>query len=212
LDPVRRDSQKKYLHDAAFTRELCAKHITLSIYLIAEMNCNTDLTLGALPSHLLEHFFALLKRLMETNQTAAHFERMVLKAVTTKAAMTEIDCVFQTEGKSSDSGAILSDADCSDDPTPFPASFREAEGLFAMLNWSLQSISTNVSSIQKTRGLPRGERKYRDQFCPADMLSPSPAFVLTIIAFPPSLFILIAPAPIASALRFRCWFKTSVVG
>jgi hypothetical protein len=119
-DPVRRDSQTKYPHDAAFTRELCAKYITLSLNHIDEMNRNTNLNLAALRSHLLKHFFALLKRLMETNQTAADFQRMVLKAVTTKAAMTEIGCVFQTEGKSSDSGAILSDADCSDDPTPFP--------------------------------------------------------------------------------------------
>jgi hypothetical protein len=133
-ESTRTGNRKKFPSNAAFSRELCAKDITLALALIGEMKKNTDLNLAALGSHLLEHFFALIKRLMGANQTAVDFERAVLKSVTAKAAMTDLSCSFQTKGKSSDSGAVLSASDTTGDPTSFEEHFQEAEKLFALLD------------------------------------------------------------------------------
>jgi hypothetical protein len=68
-DSTRDGNRTTYRRNAAFSRELCAKYITL----IAELMKNTGLNLVVLGSHLLEHFFALIKRLMGAYQTAADF-------------------------------------------------------------------------------------------------------------------------------------------
>jgi hypothetical protein len=55
---------------------------------------------------LLEHFFALVKRMMDAGQGAPDFERAVFKIV-----MMETKAEFHTTGKASDSGMILSAED-----------------------------------------------------------------------------------------------------
>jgi hypothetical protein len=48
---------KKYDSNAAWSRELAAKYLTLILALIAELKKFGDVNLAALGSHLVEHFF-----------------------------------------------------------------------------------------------------------------------------------------------------------
>jgi hypothetical protein len=125
---------KKYNSNAAWTRELDAKYLTLILALIAELKKFEDVNLAALGSHLVEHFFALIKRLIGVNQTADDFVRCVFKAIVQTAALNDLNLTLASKGKSTDSGAMVMASDKSDDGLPFCAYIAQAECFFKMLD------------------------------------------------------------------------------
>jgi hypothetical protein len=122
-----------YESNAAWNRELCAKYMTLILALIAELKKKENVNLAAFGSHLIEHFFALVKRLMGMNQTAEDFVRCVRKAVVQQAALTKLNLTLSSKGKESDSGVKVSGDDQTDDDLPLYAYFEQAECFYRLI-------------------------------------------------------------------------------
>jgi hypothetical protein len=122
-----------YRSNAAWTREVCAKYLTLLLSLIVELKKKEDVNLAALGSHLIEHFFALVKRLMGMNQTAEDFVRCLRKAVLQKAALSKLNLTLGSKGKESDSGVKVSRDDQSDDDQPLGVYFAQAECFYRLV-------------------------------------------------------------------------------
>jgi hypothetical protein len=80
---------------------------------------NEDTYLGALGSHLVEHFFGLVRHFCAGHDSADYFARAVRKATLRKIIAVQLGLKSPAKGENSDSGAAVSAADPIVRPRPF---------------------------------------------------------------------------------------------
>jgi hypothetical protein len=75
---------------AAFPRMVIFKYFLVAIRILAELHQNRDSYLGALGTHVVEHFFALVRFLMGGRGRADDFRRAATKAVFWRIALSQL--------------------------------------------------------------------------------------------------------------------------
>ena len=90
-----------------FPSNFCAKYLELTYNLIHQLSLNTKIHLGALGSHILEHWFGLVRRLAYNDFTPQTFDIITKKVMLFKSLCKSLKCTTKVEKRKSDSGCIL---------------------------------------------------------------------------------------------------------
>jgi hypothetical protein len=111
MDKYEKLGREAYPGNAAFSRVMIFKYFIVAMRFLAELRENRDTYLGALGTHPLEHFFALVRFLMGGRGRADDFRRAARKAVLWRHALAELGIEVATKSKSSNSGVRVSESD-----------------------------------------------------------------------------------------------------
>ena len=106
---VQRNNRSKDPNDTVrlFPNNFCAKYMELTYNLIQQLSLNTKIHLGALGSHILEHWFGLVRRLAYGDFTPQTFDIITKKVILFKSLCKSLKCTTKLEKRKSDSGCIL---------------------------------------------------------------------------------------------------------
>jgi hypothetical protein len=134
MDKYGKLCREAYPGSAAFSRVMIFKCFIVAMRFLAELRESRDTSLGALGTHPLEHFFALVRFLMGGRGRADDFRRAARNALLWKHASAELGIEIATKSKSSNSGVRVSESDRFVEFPNFTFRMKMARRLFQLMD------------------------------------------------------------------------------